>query len=54
MTIRELKEILDKAVADGKGDYEAVVLYRDEGGYYNGFDTDITPHFNNEEKRAEF
>ena len=34
MSIKELKEAVDKLVADGYGDYKVVVDCRDSGGDY--------------------
>ena len=57
MTIKELQKILNKAIEDGKGDYQVVVQWRDGGGSYNGCDTedeDVMPAIKDDEKIAIF
>jgi len=41
MTIKELKDRIDKLVAEGYGDYKVVVDCRDSGGDYFEVDDDV-------------
>lgn len=44
MTLNEFIEELKKLQEEGKGDYQVVVQYRDEGGDYAGWDENVEPY----------
>lgn len=48
MRISELIEALEE-LKESRGDLEAVVKYRDDGGCYPGYDTNIAPFYDDEE-----
>ena len=47
-----IKEIYEWAKQNGVEDYEAVVQYRDDGGYYYGEDTEVYCRIDKKEKRV--
>ena len=51
MTLNEFIEELKKLQKEGKGDFQVVVQYRDDGGDYAGFDEDVKPYTKEEKKR---
>ena len=47
-----IKEIYEWAKRNGVENYEAVVQYRDSGGFYSGEDTMIEPDINKARKEV--
>ena len=51
MTLNEFIEELKKLQKEGKGDYQVVVQYRDDGGDLAGWDENVEPYTKEEKKR---
>lgn len=44
MTLNEFIKELQRLQAQGLGEYEVRVMYRDDGGVYPGTDDNVTPY----------
>ena len=44
MTLNEFIKELQRLQAQGLGEYEVRVQYRDDGGFYSGTDDDVKPY----------